>query len=110
MAGASWRSSSSQPPLPSNNLPGPLPSRRCPYRGMGQPKGQSRAPSPTMDPDLLTAEQIGKLLGFSYKTILEWRKQGLIPAEISRGRTILFSEEKVREALRKDAERQLQSR
>lgn len=63
-----------------------------------------------MSEELLTAQEIGKRLGKPWKTILEWRKQGIIPAEVARGNFIRFDYTKVREALRKDAESQVQAR
>lgn len=56
-----------------------------------------------MDESLKTAEEIGKLLGRPTRTILNWRKDGKIPAEICEGRVLLFDYDKVREALRSRA-------
>jgi len=54
--------------------------------------------------ELLTAEQVAAAIGCNSRSILRWRKEGLIPAEIDRGNFLRFDLERVREALRKDAE------
>ena len=54
---------------------------------------------------LLTAEELAKKLeGPSRYTLLEWRRQGIITAEIAQGRIIKFSEARVREQLRAAAQ------
>ncbi len=53
---------------------------------------------------LLTAEELAaKLGGVKKSTILTWRQQGLITAEIRSGRILRFSEARVRQQLREAA-------
>lgn len=48
---------------------------------------------------LLTPGQMGKALGTTNKTILEWFHAGKIPAEVAEGAVYRFDPAKVKEAL-----------
>ena len=56
-----------------------------------------------MSDDLLTAEQVAEKMGTHRVTILRWKREGIIPAEVDRGNYLRFDYEKVRKALREDA-------
>jgi excisionase family DNA binding protein len=62
---------------------------------------KTEAPSPA----LMTAEQIGRALGTTKKTVFEWYHEGKIPAEIAEGRTYRFDLDAVKSALKKRAEK-----
>jgi predicted site-specific integrase-resolvase len=54
----------------------------------------------TTTSDLASADEIGAMIGKPGKTILEWFKRGIIPAEIAIGAYYRFDPASVREALR----------
>lgn len=56
-----------------------------------------------MTDDLLTAEQVASAIGLNKVSILRWKREGIIPAEIDRGNFLRFDLAKVRQALREDA-------
>jgi len=55
--------------------------------------------------ELMTAEQVAAAIGkgCTKTRVLDWRKAGIIPAEIARGNFVRFDITKVRQALREDA-------
>jgi hypothetical protein len=50
--------------------------------------------------ELLDPNQLGEKLGVPRATVLQWRRQGIIPAEIAIGKFMKFDYERVRKALR----------
>ena len=56
-----------------------------------------------MNPDLLTADQLGTILGCSAATIRKWHRQGRIPSAVNEGSIIRFEEQPVRDALKQRA-------
>jgi excisionase family DNA binding protein len=55
-------------------------------------------------PALLTPEELAGRYAVAKSTILEWFRQGRIPAEVAVGKVIRFDPERVAEALRDAAE------
>ena len=57
-----------------------------------------------MTADLLTADQLGTLIGVSGATIRKWHRQGRIQAAINEGAVIRFQLQPVLDALKSRAE------
>lgn len=53
--------------------------------------------------NLLTADELGKILHCTGATIRRWHRDGVIPSEINHGHVLRFDEAEVRKALRKQA-------
>jgi excisionase family DNA binding protein len=62
-----------------------------------------------MDTELLTAEQVAAKLGTNKVTILRWKREGVIPAEVDRGNFLRFDMDRVRQALREDAAKKVEA-
>lgn len=66
--------------------------------------GVSMPPQPDLNPEpLLNATQLAKHLGVDQSQVSRWRKDGIIPAEISEGRCHRYDLNRVREHLAKRA-------
>jgi len=51
-------------------------------------------------PSLLSADQLGELIGCTGATVRKWHREGLIPAAVHEGYILRFEEAAVRKALR----------
>ena len=69
----------------------------------GAARRETRDGSPAM-PALMTPEELAGRYAVAKSTILEWFRQGKIPAEVAIGKTYRFDPERVAAALREAAQ------